>query len=62
MQAKLAHVKSLLEEGYELLDVVSDRGVVEATFGRYGHRVTIEFMPSDAEALLLAKGPLRLPR
>lgn len=62
MQAKLAHVRRLLDEGYELAEVQSDRGAVEATFRRYGQVVTIKFLPSEAEALLLSKGSLRLTR
>jgi len=62
MQAKLAHVRRLLEEGYELAEIQSEKGTVEATFRRYGQFETIRFLPSEAEALLLAKGPLRLPR
>ena len=62
MQAKLAHVRRLLDEGYDLVDVQSDRGSVDATFRRYGQVVTITFLPSEAEALLLAIGPLRLAR
>ncbi|HVM44826.1 MAG TPA: hypothetical protein VM582_02730 [Candidatus Thermoplasmatota archaeon] len=55
-------MRRLLDEGYELVEVESEQGLVEATFGRYGQRVTIQFLPAEAEALLLAKGPLRLPR
>lgn len=62
MQAKLAHVRRLLDEGYELADVRSDKGSVDATFRRYGQVITIRFHPLDAEALLLAKGSLRLAR
>lgn len=62
MQAKLAHVRRLLDEGYELAEVQSDRGVVEATFRRFGQVTVVKFLPSEAEALLLAKGPLRLTR
>lgn len=62
MQAKLAHVKRLLDDGFELAEVESDAGVVSATFRRYGQLVVVTFLPSEAEALLLAKGPLRLPR
>ncbi|MEO6667477.1 MAG: hypothetical protein ABIO65_12000, partial [Nitrospiria bacterium] len=60
-QPKLAHVRRLLDEGYELDEVQSDRGAIEATFRRYGERVVIRFQRSEAEALLLA-GPLRLAR
>lgn len=62
MQTKLTHVRRLLDEGYELAEVESERGVVEATFRRYGQTVTVRFLPSEAEALLLAKGSLRLSR
>lgn len=62
MQTKLAHVRKLLDEGYELHEVESDGGVMAATFVRGARRETVKFLPSDAEALLLAKGPLRLPR
>lgn len=62
MPTKLEQVRRLLEQGYELGEVESDRGTIEATFCRGTQRVVIRFLPSEAEALLLAKGPLRLPR
>lgn len=62
MQAKLAHVRRLLDGGYELVDVQSDEGTLDATFRRHGQTTTIRFLPSEAEALLIEparRGPLR---
>lgn len=53
-------VKRLLDQGYELWEVDSSRGMMEATFRRGTLREVVRFSPDEAEALLLAKGPLRL--
>ena len=58
MAAKVDQVRRLLAEGYVLEDVESERGAVEARFRRGPMVVTVRFLPSEAEALLLA-GPLR---
>lgn len=62
MQAKLDQVRRLLREGYVLDEVESERGAVEARLRRGALSVTIRFLPSEAEALLLMRGPLGLER
>lgn len=61
MASKLDQVRRLLAQGYELEEVESDRLAMEARFRRGASVVTVRFLPSEAEALLLA-GPLRLQR
>lgn len=53
-------VRRLLDQGYELWEVESSRDMMEATFRRGVQREIVRFSPGEAEALLLAKGPLRL--
>ena len=60
MQAKLDQVRKLLDAGYVLEDIESDRGAVEAKFRRGVTIVVVRFLPSEAERLLLTKGPLRV--
>lgn len=60
MQEKLAHVRRLLDQGYVLDDIDSDRGSIDATFRRGTQRAVVRFLPSEAERLLLTPGPLRL--
>lgn len=62
MQGKLEQVRRLLADGYELDDVVDDGLVMEAIFRRGPRTMTVRFLPNEAEALLLARGPLRLER
>lgn len=59
MAAKLEEVRRLLDEGYTLEEVESEKGYVEARFRRGMRCVSVRFRPHEAEALLLA-GPLRL--
>ncbi|HUR68570.1 MAG TPA: hypothetical protein VM370_04930 [Candidatus Thermoplasmatota archaeon] len=59
MPTKLDQVRKLLAEGYELDDVENAGGMMEARFRRGSKTITVRFLPSEAEALLL-KGPLRL--
>ena len=55
-------VRRLLADGYELADVVEDGIVMEAIFRRGARTAHVRFLPSEAHALLLARGPLRLER
>lgn len=52
MQDKMATLRRLMNEGYELEEIDSERGVLLATFHRGGHRATLRLFPSDAERLL----------
>ena len=54
MQDKLATVRRLMREGYELQDIETERGCVLATFARAGQRTTVRLFPSDAERILYA--------
>ena len=54
MQDKMATLRRLMNEGYELEDIDSERGCVQATFQRQGRRATLRLYPSDAERLLYA--------
>lgn len=60
MLAKLEHMRRLLAEGYVLDEIESDRGTVEATLRRGPLSITVTFSPSEAERLLLVRGPLRV--
>lgn len=62
MQGKLEQVRRLLADGYELDEVVEDGLVMEAIFRRGSRAAHVRFLPSEAHALLLARGPLRLER
>lgn len=55
LHAKLERVRRLIDEGYDLDEVDSDHGVVEATFRRRGLVVKVTFAPHEAEAILLAR-------
>ena len=52
MHDKLATVRRLMREGYELEDIDSDTLCVEARFSRAGRRATVRLFASDAEKLL----------
>lgn len=58
MTGKMDQVRRLLAEGYELDDVESDHGAVEATFRRGPRVVVVKFGRHEAAALLLLRGPL----
>jgi len=60
MQAKLERLRRLLAEGYVLDEVDSENGAVDATLRRGAARIVVSFSPSEAERLLLARGPLRV--
>jgi len=55
LHAKLERLRRLMEQGYDLAEVDSDHGVVEATFRRRGLVVKVTFAPHEAEAILLAR-------
>ena len=59
MPTKLDQVRRLLSEGFELDEVVTSGPVMEVRLARRGQKTIVKFLPSEAEALLLA-GPLRL--
>lgn len=60
MLTKLDQVRKLLADGYTLDEVESEGGVMVARFRKATKTTTIRFLPSDAEAVLLTRGPLRL--
>lgn len=63
MQDKLATLRRLMREGYELEDIESEEGRIDATFRRAGRRTTVRLFRSDAERLLFpATGFLRVRR
>ena len=55
MTAKWAQVRKLLDEGYDLADVDSDHGALEATFRRAGRTVRVRFGRHEAAELLLMR-------
>lgn len=59
MAEKVETLRRLLREGYEVEDVASDHGAVEARLRRGGQRVTLRLLPSEADALLRDPRPLR---
>lgn len=59
MANKVVEVQRLLAEGYELDEVESEAGIIEARFRRGTHTRSITFSPHDAEALLLLRWPRR---
>lgn len=52
MQDKLATVRRLVREGYELEDIETVEGRIDATFCLAGRRTTVRLFRSDAERLL----------
>ncbi|HWH08671.1 MAG TPA: hypothetical protein VNX21_05685 [Candidatus Thermoplasmatota archaeon] len=58
MAEKVETLRRLLREGYEVEDVASDHGAVEARLRRGPSRVTLRLFPSEADALL--RDPRRL--
>lgn len=56
---KLAQVRRLLDQGFVLDEIESERGAIEATFRRGTQRTVVRFLPSEAEQLLMMPGPLR---
>lgn len=60
MSTKLDQVRNLLADGYTLEEVESEGGVMVVRFRKATKTTTIRFLPSDAEAVLLTRGPLRL--
>ena len=56
--AKVDQIRRLLADGYVLEEVESGSVTMEARFRKGARTVTVRFLPSEAEALLMA-GPLR---
>lgn len=56
MQDKVATVRRLMREGYELEDIESEGRCIQATFRLAGQRRTVRLFPSDAERLLFPPG------
>lgn len=59
MAEKVETLRRLLREGYEVEDVGSDHGALEARLRRGTVRVTLRLLPSEASELLRDPRPLR---
>ena len=63
MQDKLATVRRLVREGYELEDIETMDGRIDATFRLAGRRTVVRLFRSDAEKILFPTfGPMRVRR
>ena len=59
MAEKVEKLRRLLQEGYHVEDVASDRGALEARLRKGANVVVVRLFASEADALLRDPRPLR---
>lgn len=59
MLRKVARIHQLMADGYELTDIDSDHGCIEAHLRRGPQVLAVRLLPSEAEVLLFGSRRLR---